>query len=572
MARKPRKPRPPLPPPWQGSPDAARIAVRRFMESLGLATAPVAEVARTLTREAFHTAHLGSLLRRQYADSPYHAATDVYPHLATWRQEDVESDYWTGQAGIDRAQAATRRLLTEFMVAAEEPSAIAAAVPRSVFEWVGLGAMLDIIYAGSASAALRAVVPGIRPWRQGRVPNGWWKGLDATEHAQAATRQMIGELGWGGLSADELALRVRTATFRAHGLQGMLKHIYGDSPYAALADLYPQLQPWQMDVAPNGYWLDAEGRGRARRATRWLLARLGLLGRPPAEIAAALNAPLFTAHGLSGMLQIVYNNSPYAALVDLDPAIQPWQMGMAPAGYWQGPIGQEHARTATRWLLEQLGLATADPHHIGAQVDLDTFATWGLGGMVMVVYENSPYAALADVVPGLQPWHMAVAPNGYWLDAAGREHARAATRWLLTQRGLSAGSLPAITRVLDAEAFAGAGLGGMLRSVYGGSPHAAVLDLDLAVQPWQLGKVPAGYWQGARGPEHARAATRWLLEQLNLSTADPTTILETVTARVFQRLGLGGMLSAVYADSAPAALAAVLPAAPPPVADSAPAS
>src|SRR4051794_34107045 len=92
-----------------------------------------------------------------------------------------------------------------------------------------------------------------RPWRYqpAPAPSGWWQGVTGTERAQAATRQLLEELGWGELDPSVVAGRLSKRAFRDHGLGGMLNIVYSDSPYAALADLYPELRPWQMGKASD---------------------------------------------------------------------------------------------------------------------------------------------------------------------------------------------------------------------------------------------------------------------------------------------------------------------------------
>jgi hypothetical protein len=152
-------------------------------------------------------------------------------------------------------------------------------------------------------------------------------------------------------------------------------------------------------------------------------------------------------------------------------------MGTTPMGYWQGAAGCDHARAATRWLLEQQGLLDMEPAAIAGRLDLGVFEQAGLGGMVHIVYGNSPYAALADICAEVQPWQMGSGvPQGYWQGAAGREHARRATGWLLRQLGLAAADPAQVAATVTAAHFVQVGLGGMLQILYRGSVAAALQD------------------------------------------------------------------------------------------------
>jgi len=176
----------------------------------------------------------------------------------------------------------------------------------------------------------------------------------------------------------------------------MLDSVYRGSPYAALRDLFPDLHPWQMRHAPPDYWDGEAGRGHARAATQQMITQLGLASAPPAEIAQQIDQDTFTRMHLAGMLAVVYGNSPYAALQDVYPDLQPWQMQVVPAGYWQGAGGRTHARAATRWLVVQLRLQDADPTRLREVLDRATFGRLGLRGMLSTVYHNRVSAALAD--------------------------------------------------------------------------------------------------------------------------------------------------------------------------------
>lgn len=179
------------------------------------------------------------------------------------------------------------------------------------------------------------------------------------------------------------------------------------------------------------------------------------------------------------MINVVYGGSPFAALTNLFPELVPWQMGSrVPQGFWQGAPGREHAQAATRWLLEQVGLAQEPPPTIAALLDLGTFEQWGLGGMIHIVYGRSPFAALADLFPELVPWQMGNGvPQGFWRGEEGRHRAQTATRWLLEHLGLQDADLSQLMRVVRKAAFQKAGLGGMLQIVYRDSPGAALRDV-----------------------------------------------------------------------------------------------
>ncbi len=556
---------------WSGSDgrERARQAVGGMLAELGMdvGEASTLQIARALTREEFQARRLGQMLRVLYHNSPYFAAIDARPELASWRHEPVLDDYWRGLEGIERAEAATTRMLTELELtelSKRQPLRSAAQITSSVFEWCGLGRMLEIVYAGSPRAALRAVLvtPGIPPWRHERSPKGYWRGVEGLEHAQEATRTLIGEYGWAGLSAEQVAARVSRKMFLEHGLRGMLDAVYERRGYDALADIYPGLQPWQMSTAPHGYWTGPERRAHGRTATRWLIRRMGLRGSPLADIARRLGTEIFEANGLSGMLSCVYDNSPYAALEDVFPELRPWLVDIpAPAGYWVGEEGRRHAREAMRWMIGELGLQRASPAEVASSVDQALFIRMGLRGMFGIVYGSSPYAALSDLFPTLRPWQMrGNTPMRYWQGEAGREHAREATRWMLEQYGLENEDPTELASVIEEDMFTRQGLYGMLSIVYNGSCYAALSDLFPALPPRKPRTyIPRGHWHGDQGRERAREATRQMLASLGLANAEPADIAAVVDKKAFIEAGLGSPLHSIYGTSAYSALADLFP-------------
>ncbi len=115
-----------------------------------------------------------------------------------------------------------------------------------------------------------------------------------------------------------------------------------------------------------------------RAATRWMLKQLGLAEAAPAQVAAQVSGKTFAAYGLTAMLAEVYSDSVYHALVDVVPDLHPWQMRKVPQGYWVGEHARQHAHDATRWMLQQLGLADASYDTVRARVRWQDFVDYGL--------------------------------------------------------------------------------------------------------------------------------------------------------------------------------------------------
>ncbi len=124
---------------------------------------------------------------------------------------------------------------------------------------------------------------------------------------RAATRKLLAELGLAQATTDEIAAaRLTRRHFEQRGLAAMLNIVYRSVAYNALADLYPDLQPWQMGKAPATFWSGPEGRIHAREAMGWLLDRLSLAQAPEEVIYERITYETFRTYHLTAVLTKVY--------------------------------------------------------------------------------------------------------------------------------------------------------------------------------------------------------------------------------------------------------------------------
>lgn len=275
------------------------------------------------------------------------------------------------------ARAAVQVMFDTLGLADASDEQIARTVTTQTFKACGLMGLLAAVYNWSAYAALVDLYPDIRPWQMGQAPQAYWQGAMGRAHARDAMRWMIAQLGLADADPGQVSQHITLAAFGRHGLIGMLDHAYGSSVWAAVQDLFPDLEPWQRR-APQGYWIGRDGRDHARAATHWMLQQLGLAEAAPAQVAALVSGKTFAAYGLTAMLAEVYGDSVYHALVDVVLDLHPWQMRKVPQGYWVGEHAWQHAHDATRWLLQQLGLADASYDTVRARLRWQDFVDYGL--------------------------------------------------------------------------------------------------------------------------------------------------------------------------------------------------
>jgi hypothetical protein len=199
-----------------------------------------------------------------------------------------------------------------------------------------------------------------------------------------------------------------------------------------------------------------------------------------------------------------------------------------PHGHWQD---RENRRRYLRWLGRHLGFRTEAEWH---GLTRGHFRRNGGGGLLVGVYNDSPYAALCDLMPRREwkPWLMSSTPQGFWRDPRNRVWFM---DWLGEQLGFETVEDWHGLRRAHFEAHGG---GGLLHRHYRGSPLEALKDYMPRVRwrEWELGRVSAGFWQD---PANRCWFLTWLGERLGFERPEDWYRL---TARHVLEHGAGAML------------------------------
>lgn len=112
------------------------------------------------------------------------------------------------------------------------------------------------------------------------------------------------------------------------------------------------------------------------------------------ELCENLSKKIFYTYKLRGMLQNIFHNSPYEAINNAFPNhFKPFQLNCIPKGYWTLETGSE----ATIWLLEEK--LKWNKKQICAQISKKTFYNNRFGGMLQIVFHDSPYEAITQSYP-----------------------------------------------------------------------------------------------------------------------------------------------------------------------------
>ena len=337
------------------------------------------ELLKKLSQKTFYDNRLRGMLKI-FDCSPYAAINNAYPDkYKPWQFANVPNSYWTKETAAE----ATRWLIEEKLKWSEEE--LLKKLGKKTFYDNGLKGMLTNVFDSSPYAAINNAYPDkYKPWQFANVPNSYW----TKETAAEATRWLIEEkLKW---SEEDVLKKLRQKTFHDNMLSGMLMRIFKDSPYLAMNATYPgKYKPWQFAYVPNSYWTKES----AIKATKWLIEEK--LKWSEEELFKGLSIKIFRKYGLSGMINNVYNNSPYSAINSAYPdKYKPWQFPNVPLSYWNN----ETAAEATKWLIEEkLKWSEED---VVKKLSQKIFYDNGLRGMLARVFDGSPYAAINNAYPG----------------------------------------------------------------------------------------------------------------------------------------------------------------------------
>ncbi|MBQ3422031.1 MAG: hypothetical protein IJH34_10255 [Romboutsia sp.] len=312
-------------------------------------------------------------------------------------------------------------------------------------------------------------------------------------------------------------------------------------------DVYKLLLTNRIGRFPNGFWIRPDAIDNAIKCTKYLMENI--LKLSDEEIKEKLTYNLFRENKLKGMLMTCFGGSPFKCIQTTYPEknFKPWEFNMAPLNYWQDI---NNSIEATKWLIETKLRFTDD--EIKEKLNVKLFQQNGLGGMLGISFNGSPYNAINTAYPekNIKPWEFKIVPQGYWTKKTGIE----ATKWLIEDKLKL--SDEEIKEQLSQNLFIDNGLYGMLKHSFNGSPFDAISSTysEKNFKPWEFKFVPLNYWTDI---SNGINATKWLIEdKLKLSDEE---IKEQLSAKLFDDNGLGGMLRTCFNGSSYEAINATYP-------------
>jgi len=281
---------------WDNKQNGAEVTRYLIEEVLGWTRE---DVCQHLGTKTFKENKLKGMLAQCFGNSSYTALDYTYPgKYKPWELQSVPQDFWTEHT----VKEAITWLIEEKLE--WHPNDVRENLGTMTFKENNLEHMLRQFFKFSPHAALEAAYPGeYLPWEIKHTPKNYWN----TDTGVTATRWLIEEkLQW---SRQQVCDHLDKHEFIKAGLGGMIHHIFGNSPYAAIEAAYPgQYKPWELGKTPRGYWND----DTAKMAVRWLVEEK--LGLSIDEARNVITRHHFKAHNLGHALKHYFGDSASSAL------------------------------------------------------------------------------------------------------------------------------------------------------------------------------------------------------------------------------------------------------------------
>ena len=280
---------------------------------------------------------------------------------------------WDCNSKYDNAKVVTKTLIEKVLKWNDDD--IKQKLSSNIFEKNSLCGMLVILFNGSPYLAIENAYPGkFKPWELPCVSNSFWN----LKTAKEATIWLIEEkLKWND---DDIKEKLSANTFIKNSLTSIIS-LFNGSPYFAIENAYPgKFKSWEFSKVPKNFW----NMETAKKATMWLIEEK--LKWSDEDVRRNLSQNTFKENSLRGMLDVLFNCSPYLAIENAYPGkFKPWELPSVPKKFWN----LETAKEATIWLIEEK-LKWSD-EDVKEKLTLNTFKENSLKSMLNYLFNIDPH-------------------------------------------------------------------------------------------------------------------------------------------------------------------------------------
>jgi len=214
-----------------------------------------------------------------------------------------------------------------------------------------------------------------------------------------------------------------------------------------------------------------------------------------------------------------------------------------PKFFWEDEEAKIYSPLIVRYLIENI--LNWDNDDILQKLRKQTFYDNKLGGMIVIIYDSSPYKAINSAYPEREykPFDFCNAPNNYWQGDIGRSNAIKWTKWLIEEK--LKWSKTDIREKINHKVFVDNNLHGMLKKAFNTSLWECIeATYPNEFQIFEIGEhVPNNYWD----MDKAIKATKWLIQtKLNWTEED---VKNNLDKQVFIDNDLYGMIQRCFNSS-----------------------
>lgn len=257
----------------------------------------------------------------------------------------------------------------------------------------------------SLNRIIRNAYPDIlMPWEQAHVEDGFW----SDEHNRhLAIRWLVEEKLKIPRDLIPKSLRddqIKKSTFVENGLSYMFVQYY-KSVSRAIGSAYPELMPWELGSVPNSFWQGDEGNRNIVRAVQWMIRKMEIpISAIPGRIKdKTISRETFKQYGLSTVFERLFKKNMFLLFNAAYPGqFEIWEIGKVPGDHWDDLL---RAYRAALWICKKERI---DEKKIAKairtkRIRKETFAKYGLGGMLKKCFDNDLYKAyLPYILPKKQ--------------------------------------------------------------------------------------------------------------------------------------------------------------------------
>lgn len=313
---------------------------------------------------------------------------EIYQEILDGKRNRFPRNTWNSDKNNDMAKRVTRYLVTNILKWNKEE--IKLHWGNALIVKYRLHGLLKLKYENSPYAMINDVYPNrFKEWEFKMTPLNFW----TKEKALQLLRWIIEEEE--KLSPQKLLQIYGQKWLSERRLSAPLRVIWDGSPYAMINDLYPnRFKEWEFTKAPNNFWT----KEKALQALKWTIEEKEKLNQE--QLKNIYGKKWLTQLGLRGVIQLYWNDSPYAMINDLYPnQFKEWEFTKTPNNFWT----KEKALDALRWTIEEKEKLT--DNQLLQKYTMNWLKSHRLWTPLIRYWNGSTYAMINDLYPNKYEKH-----------------------------------------------------------------------------------------------------------------------------------------------------------------------